>query len=269
MAGYCLKNLNIFRASGDDGTIVALLLYTGLRVGFALGLRVQDVDFRERLISTRTKGGHEVTIPLHRRLAELLDEHLETRDYDSEMLFRFGRYPFHCLDRGSLDGWEEDARALRYNEKYVSDALRKRVEPRVRELFEEDVSPLRAHRIRKSVGTYASQFGLDETERRVILTHGARNITQAYDVRDVRQVGDLWDRIDLGDPRWVAWALEVGFHVKLRCLPYNPGSEWEPLRAPPGDGGLLEALESLMGQAPPGKETAWSSLVEGLKGLIN
>lgn len=256
------------RVYSDDGAIVGLLLYTGLRVGFALGLRVEDIDFEERLISTRTKGGHEVTIPLHRKLAALLEDHLDARDYDAEMLFRHGRYPFHCLDRGSTDGWEEDARALKYNEKYVSDALRKRVEPRVRELFGEAVSPLRAHRIRKSVGTYASQFGLDETERRVILTHGARTITQAYDLRDVRQVGDLWDLIDLGDPEWVEWALEVGFHVKLRCLPYGPGSEQETLGAPAGNRGLLEGLESLKQQAPPGKEMAWLSLVEGLKGLI-
>ncbi len=252
----------------DDGAIVGVLLYTGLRVGFAMGLRVQDIDFGERVIATRTKGGHEVTIPLHRRLAELLKQHLEARDYDSAMLFRFGRYPFGCLDRGSADDWEEDARALKYNEKYVSEALRKRVEPRVRKTFGEDISPLRAHRIRKSVGTYASQFGLDDTERRLILTHGARTITQEYDLRDVRQVGDLWDLIDLGDQEWVEWALHVGFHVRHNRAAYPPRGERENPTPAVVNGGLLEALESLKRNAPPDKEAAWHSLVDGLKGLI-
>ncbi len=252
----------------DDGTIVGVLLYTGLRVGFAMGLRVQDIDFGERVIATRTKGGHEVTIPLHRRLDELLRRHLEARDYDSAMLFRFGRYPFNCLDKGSADDWEEDARALKYNEKYVSEALRKRVEPRVRKTFGEDVSPLRAHRIRKSVGTYASQFGLDDTERRLILTHGARTITQEYDLRDVRQVGDLWDLIDLGDQEWVEWALHVGFHVRHNRAAYPPSGERENPTPAVWNGGLLEALESLKRNAPPGKEAAWHSLIDGLKGLI-
>ncbi len=252
----------------DDGAIVGLLLYTGLRVGFAMGLSVQDIDFGERVIATRTKGGHEVTIPLHRRLAELLQEHLDSRDYESEMIFRYGRYPFNCLDQGNNDAWEEDARALKYNEKYVSEALRKRVEPRVREMFGEDVAPLRAHRIRKSVGTYASQFGLDETERRLILTHGARTVTQAYDLRDARQVGNLWDLIDLGDPEWVEWALYVGFHVRHNRDAYPPRGERESPAPAVWNGGLLEALESLKRKAPSGKEAAWHSLVDGLKGLI-
>ncbi len=260
---------NQFSPGGDsdDGLLVATLLYTGLRGGFALGLRVEDVDLERQVIHTKTKGGHDVTIPLHRRLEEFVREHLEGRDErtyrDPAMLFRRGRYPFTWLENGGGGHWRDDDRALAANEKYVADALRTRVEPRVRELFRVDVRPLRAHRIRKSVGTYASQFGLDDTERRVILTHGARTITQEYDVRDVRQVGDLWDLIDFGDADWVAWAVDVGFHVKHRRLAYG-----ESGKEVGGNGEALALLDQLKVYAPPGKEAAWNSFIEGLKGLV-
>ncbi len=249
----------------DDGAMTALFLYTGLRAGIGYGLRVEDLDFQAGVINTKTKGGHDAVIPLHRKLSKILQEHLEKRDYSSKMLFQKGRYPYQSLEGNGK--WAEDARAFLANEQNVANALRLRVAPKVQELFKRDVAPLRAHRIRKSVGTYASQFGLDDAERRALLTHGAKTITQEYDMRAVRQIGELWDQIDLGDPDWIEWALRVNFHVRINPQGYSSNPQPSTGKAPT-NGEVLEALERLKERAPEGKEAAWRSLIEGLKGLI-
>src|SRR3972149_6408952 len=76
----------------EDYVFLMTLLYTGGRAQF-YGLRVADVDFEHTEVRAVVKGGKSVTIPLHPTLAALLKEHLASRGYQSEFLFRHGRDP--------------------------------------------------------------------------------------------------------------------------------------------------------------------------------
>lgn len=257
----------------EDHVLVALDTYTGLRSSTVYGLRVKDIDFKARVITTRSKGGHEIIIPLHRRLAAILEEHLEARPYKAPedpsgepMLFRFGQYQFRYING---KGYEEDARAATSNRNRVRYILTSRVGPRLKELTGKEIL-LQGHRFRESVGTYAGVFGMDENQKRVLLGHEAKTITQEYDKRDVRRfVGDDWDLIDLGDPQWVEWALKVNFHLKYNRQSYGSDALATAVGSRSVDNGdVLEALEALKANAPEGKEAAWTSLIDGLKGLV-
>jgi len=197
----------------EDFEVVAGLIYTGMRVQM-YGLRLKDLDFHSRMITTRVKGGHEVKIPMHKTLAQIWKAHIETRDYDSDQLFRLGYYPYGFVEGdGKRDAYSNsnNRQNVRRVLKRVQEALEKRG---IRE-------KLQAHRFRKSVGTYASEYGLDETDRRILLSHGAKNITQQYDLRDIRKVRDKWDRIDLGSKEWV----QARSEVVLSPTPENGGSQ--------------------------------------------
>src|SRR3989304_4127600 len=82
-----------FRAvPSEDYAFLMTLLYTGGRAQF-YGLRAGDVDFERMEIKAVVKGGKSVTIPLHPTLADLLKQHLVSRGYQSEFLFRHGHDP--------------------------------------------------------------------------------------------------------------------------------------------------------------------------------
>src|SRR5438552_691865 len=80
-----------FRAvPSEDYVFLMTLLYTGGRAQF-YGLRAREIDFDRMEISAIVKGGKHVAIPLHPKLAELLQGHLSSRAYASEFAFRQGR----------------------------------------------------------------------------------------------------------------------------------------------------------------------------------
>lgn len=71
----------IDRANGPlaerDGVLVRLLLGTGLRLGSALALRVEDVDLTlGELRITRAKNNAPITLPISRDIADVLGAHL-------------------------------------------------------------------------------------------------------------------------------------------------------------------------------------------------
>lgn len=202
----------------EDHVLIALFTYSGMRAQ-AYGLRVSDLDFDSQLITTRVKGGHEIYVPMHTKLKEILEEHLRSRQYDSDMVFRHGRYPYTYTNGGSF---QKDNRASWNNRNNVTSAMK-----RVRaELLDQGIEEhVTAHRFRKSVGTYAKKFGLDERERQILLGHGAKTITQAYDMEDISEVRRKWDQIDLGSEEWVQANLEVTNGIILSPTPENGGSE--------------------------------------------
>lgn len=198
----------------EDAVLVALLVYTGLRASSAYGLRVKDVDLDARLITTRVKGGHEVYLPIHRRLVEIVKDHLASRPYESSQLFRSGRYAFAYADPKGGDA-AEGTRALHANDKNVAYAMN-RVEAAYARVFgpaalEEIAYTILArrrvgvisHRFRVSIGTYLEQYGFLEAERRLLLSHGAKSITAFYSKPEIRGVLVKWDQVDLGSAEWV------------------------------------------------------------------
>lgn len=70
-----------------DRAAVATMFYAGLRVGEALGLKPEALDFEEGVLTVFGKGGKMRKVPLHPRLAEIVREWLAERPADSPWLF--------------------------------------------------------------------------------------------------------------------------------------------------------------------------------------
>jgi integrase/recombinase XerD len=62
-----------------DWAMLQAIYATGMRVSELVGLNVEDVDLKERLVRCRGKGGKERLIPLHLQAVEALVEYV--RDY--------------------------------------------------------------------------------------------------------------------------------------------------------------------------------------------
>lgn len=205
------------RFPSEDDVLTALFAYTGIRSASGYGLRVKEIDLDARLVATRVKGGHEVYVPIHKALVDVLGDHLASRPYRSAMLFRWGRDAFAYADPRATVDPRRGSRDLYANEHNVQKAMG-RVEAAYARLFGREAVDrdlvyrnrtgrrvgLVGHRFRVSVGTYAEQYGLLESERRLLLSHGAKSITSFYSKPDIVGILAKWDRIDLGSAAWVA-----------------------------------------------------------------
>src|SRR6266571_88511 len=147
-----------FRAvRSEDYPFLMTLLYTGGRAQF-YGLRVNDIDFERMEISAIVKGGKPVKIPLHPTLAELLKEHLTSRNYQSEFLFRYG----HDVNTrtGQKANRQNAWRACKRVEAVAS--------------VPEKVHP---HRFRKTLATLGKRLGMDPQFLQAILAHQSVTMT--------------------------------------------------------------------------------------------
>src|SRR6266571_7218039 len=141
----------------EDYAFLMTLLYTGGRAQF-YGLRVADLDFDRMEIKAIVKGGKPVTIPLHPTLAELLKEHLASRAYQSEFLFRYGK------DTGTRTGQKANRQNAWRACKRVQEAGG----------LGESVHP---HRFRKTTATMGKRLGLDPQFLQAILAHESVTMT--------------------------------------------------------------------------------------------
>jgi len=141
----------------EDYAFLMTLLYTGGRAQF-YGLRVGDIDFERMEIRAVVKGGKSVTIPLHPTLSELLKEHLVSRRYQSEFLFRHGH---DALTRTGQKANRQNAwRACKRIQKVAN--------------LQESVHP---HRFRKTLATMGKRLGLDPQFLQAILAHESVTMT--------------------------------------------------------------------------------------------
>ena len=141
----------------EDYAFLMTLLYTGGRAQF-YGLRVNDLDFGLMEIKAIVKGGKPVTIPLHPTLAELLKDHLASRAYQSEFLFRYGKDP--TTRTGQKANRQNAWRAC----KRIQEATG----------LAESVHP---HRFRKTTATMGKRLGLDPQFLQAILAHESVTMT--------------------------------------------------------------------------------------------
>jgi len=141
----------------EDYAFLMTLLYTGGRAQF-YGLKVSDLDFERMELKAVVKGGKSVRIPLHPTLAELLKEHLASRTYHSEFLFRHGH------DSVTRTG----QKANRQN------AWRACKRVQMLAGIEESAHP---HRFRKTLATLGKRLGLDPQFLQSILAHESGSMT--------------------------------------------------------------------------------------------
>lgn len=62
-----------------DGTLVRLLFFTGIRIGEAIRLNVEDIDWEENQLRVIGKGDKERLIPINSKLAQILRQWLDVR----------------------------------------------------------------------------------------------------------------------------------------------------------------------------------------------
>src|SRR3990170_3328739 len=166
----------------EDYAFLMTLLYTGGRAQF-YGLRVADVDFDRMEIRAIVKGGKPVTIPLHPTLAELLKDHLTSRAYQSEFLFRHGRDP--VTRTGQKANRQNAWRACKRIQKAAGLA--------------ESVHP---HRFRQTLATLGKKLGLDPQFLQAILAHESVTMTlDKYAEVELEDVKREFAKLDLCAPQ--------------------------------------------------------------------
>ncbi len=164
----------------EDYALLMTLLYTGGRAQF-YGLRVSDLDFDQMEIKAIVKGGKPVTIPLHPTLADLLKEHLASRSYQSEFLFRYGK------DSGTRTGQKANRQNAWRACKRVQEAAG----------LAESVHP---HRFRKTTATLGKKLGLDPQFLQAILAHESVTMTlDRYAEVELEDVKREFAKLDLSN----------------------------------------------------------------------
>ena len=227
------------KESYENYTVLNLLLYTGGRAQF-YGLKVDDIKWGKQngetsegvninemgRISTITKGGKPIEVPLHPKLQKILKEHLKTRENkDSPMLFCYGRDAKTKKDFSANEG--VPYRMLRKYAKRLG--------------IKENIH---THRIRKTVGTYGPKLGIDPKFMQCILTHEDFATTEnIYREVDLDEVGKEWAKVD--------------FESYTKNGNIDPDYE-----------GICEELDKIPDMMPDDYKKAMSSMVEGMKGLI-
>lgn len=82
---YTLEEINtLWEKQGSEvADILLILLYSGMRISELLNMKVGDVHFENRYMvgGTKTKAGINRVIPLHRKIAPLIEARLNNKQY--------------------------------------------------------------------------------------------------------------------------------------------------------------------------------------------
>jgi len=74
-------------------TFFIYFLYTGGRSQL-YGVKVDEINLKNNWIETYVKGRKKIKIPIHPTLKKVIQYHLKNRNYESEYLFKHGKYPY-------------------------------------------------------------------------------------------------------------------------------------------------------------------------------
>ncbi len=197
------------RRGGEDYIFLLTLLYTGGRAQF-YGLKVREVNFRRMEVSTVVKPGKRITIPLHPALAEVLQNHLSQRAYNSSYVFSRGRDPTtrKGMQCNRQNAWR----------------ICKRIEDkgRIRK-------PVYPHRFRKTLATIGRRSGMDPQFVQAILGHETVMATLDHyaqvDLEDVKREFAKLDLLGTGNP--ANSSMRVRLLQDLAPLaPKDQGQDW-------------------------------------------
>jgi len=148
------------RLKERDYALITTLLYQGLRIGEAVGLRLGDVDFQEGTVRVIGKGDKERLLPLHRRTREALQHYLRA-------------WPGPRKPKAPQDPlwWTLAGRPLTKNAAQV--AVK-------RHLMRAGLWRASAHKLRHTFGTRLAEAGVDLLVIKDLLGHATVATTQIY-----------------------------------------------------------------------------------------
>ncbi len=149
----------LFEASGNarDYAILQTFLQTGVRVSELVNLKMEDIDFTNKMLIVRQgKGKRDRTIPLEAQAVEALKKYLSTRNgQESEYIFL------------AKNGSSLDVRTIRYMvKKYMLKAgINKKAS---------------VHTLRHTFGTHKVDMGMTIPNLRELLGHKKMETTYKY-----------------------------------------------------------------------------------------
>ncbi len=159
------------RENPRDYAIISLLAYSGLRVSELCNLRVEDVDFNERIIYVHSgKGDKDRIVVVSPHVIDALHNYLDTREDDLEYLFASQKS--QRISR---------VQVFRLVKKYAEKARIKK-----------EVTP---HVLRHTLATTLLRRGVDIRFIQQFLGHSSVATTQIYTHVDDALLKSVYDRV--------------------------------------------------------------------------
>ncbi len=165
------KLLEAARNNPRDFAILSLLVYSGLRVSELCNLRLEDIDFAERVVYVRSgKGDKDRIVVISPAAVNALEEYLSTRTDDMEYLFASRKSP--QITR---------VQVFRIVRKYARLAgIKKNVTP---------------HVLRHTLATTMLRRGVDIRYIQQFLGHSSVATTQIYTHVDDEMLKSVYDKV--------------------------------------------------------------------------
>jgi integrase/recombinase XerC len=154
-----------------DKAIVEMLYSCGLRIGELAGLDVGHVDWGERLVRVRGKGGKERLVPIGGKAREALQRYLELRGMPDEreplfLNFRGGRLSARSMER-------------HFKRQLLQAGILKEATP---------------HALRHSFATHLLDGGADLRAIQELLGHASLSTTQKYTQVSIDRLMEVYDK---------------------------------------------------------------------------
>lgn len=172
-----------YQENGRTGLMMQTLLETGCRVSEFIELRIEDVNFGERLITIhKGKGGKRREVPIREELAKQLKIHIDQRK--AGPLFKSRQKPY----------------------KYT----RQRIGQIVREIAQKaDIKKrIYPHLLRHTVATKLLNLGMDIAEVQKFLGHEDIATTQLYAVMNTSTLRKKFDAVTAQPVRDLLYQME-------------------------------------------------------------
>lgn len=147
--------------------LIKMLTTYGIRAGQLYSIKVQDIHFDGQPVpffEFIAKGKKRIKLPLTDEIKDLIKIHLNTRNYNSEFLFKNGRDPY-------VDDPDEANRNMKNNDKNVERILKRVCE-------KANLPPITPHQIRRTIGEYAEYMGLELETAKDLFGHSSTLITR-------------------------------------------------------------------------------------------
>ncbi|BAL81133.1 site-specific tyrosine recombinase/integron integrase [Caldisericum exile] len=148
------KFLEVVKKNKRDFAIIAFLIYTGVRVGELINIKIEDVNLGENYVRIKGKGDKERFVPISLELSNIIKEHLKEKHH-SEYLFESKR-------RKKFSPLTIQLMVKRYAKET---GIQKKITP---------------HKLRHTFATLALESGISPITIGELLGHSSLNTTMKY-----------------------------------------------------------------------------------------